>query len=760
MGNASSGGLAYVTAGGGGAANAPALSISGNTAGVVGIISSGTANIAGGNNITLSQNGQSLTIIGGAGGAGFSAGVSGGNTAGSTGLTGTNLYLFGGNNVTLSQSTGPSGATVSIIGTQTVQTQASGNIGATGFATTTSAGSVIAGTNNTAGFTLGVPAFLTTQSVQTQASGAIAATGFATTTIAGSTVAGTLNTAGMTLAVPAFLTTQSVQTQASGAIAATGFATTTIAGSTVGGTLNTAGMTLAVPAYLTTQSVQTQASGNIPSTGFATTTAAGSVIAGTNNTNGFTLGVPAFLTTQSVQTQASGNIAGVGTTVTGGASITLNSGGLLFNGSGLAGTTTAITGNASITLNSAGLQFNGAGLAGTGTSATNASITLNSAGLQISVGAGGGGNFSGGVSNLGNSAGNTGVTGTQLVFVGSNNITLSQTTGAGGGTISIIGGGGGGATTDGLFATGNTTNNTTATMANSSYLYNFQGGITGGFSQGGIQISGPAISSISATGQLSLVVNASTISLGVAAAGTAFSTTSGATGVNLTGAVNTAGMTLSVPYLTRMIYPQDQLVALNAPGNASLSIQYVPVDVAVTGTRVDALMGMSFGSSATTNTGAVAMSMYFGIYSRTGNTLTTLSSGSTQTTFSYASNTAGQTQLTMSALRPISAPINFNMAPGEYFVGVNLITATSSIGLSTTNMGNTMSIYGATNVQTALPYAELNVATATNNNLWKGQGMYSVATTGMPTSIGLVNINATGSAQQAANIAIVFRAST
>lgn len=55
-----------------------------------------------------------------------------------------------------------------------------------------------------------------------------------------------------------------------------------------------------------------------------------------------------------------------------------------------------------------------------------------------------GGAFSGGVSTQGNTAGATGVTGTQLVFVGSDNITLSQTTGANGGTISIIGAAGGG----------------------------------------------------------------------------------------------------------------------------------------------------------------------------------------------------------------------------------------------------------------------------------------------------------------------------
>lgn len=57
--------------------------------------------------------------------------------------------------------------------------------------------------------------------------------------------------------------------------------------------------------------------------------------------------------------------------------------------------------------------------------------------ITISAAAGGGAGFSAGVSTGGNTAGATGVTGTRLVFVGSNNITLSQTTDANGGTITI-----------------------------------------------------------------------------------------------------------------------------------------------------------------------------------------------------------------------------------------------------------------------------------------------------------------------------------
>jgi hypothetical protein len=55
--------------------------------------------------------------------------------------------------------------------------------------------------------------------------------------------------------------------------------------------------------------------------------------------------------------------------------------------------------------------------------------------------------FSAGVSNIGNSSGNTGVTGTRVVFAGGNNITVSQGTDANGATITISGANVGGAQT-------------------------------------------------------------------------------------------------------------------------------------------------------------------------------------------------------------------------------------------------------------------------------------------------------------------------
>jgi hypothetical protein len=95
----------------------------GNTSGTTGIASGAQVRfvLAGGNNITLSQslNGASGTITISApnlgAGAGYTAGVStGGNTSGNTGMASNQLVLAGGNNITLSGSTNGGSMTVTI----------------------------------------------------------------------------------------------------------------------------------------------------------------------------------------------------------------------------------------------------------------------------------------------------------------------------------------------------------------------------------------------------------------------------------------------------------------------------------------------------------------------------------------------------------------------------------------------------------------------------------------------------------------------
>ena len=116
---------------GGGIENVPgsgatmSLAIGGNTAGTTSLLSTGTANLIGGSNITLSQNGQSISIIGG-------GGTGGGATFTLNGTT-DSVSLVAGANITLN-----SGASsITIVG---------GAGGAAGTNTISASGTSIAGT--------------------------------------------------------------------------------------------------------------------------------------------------------------------------------------------------------------------------------------------------------------------------------------------------------------------------------------------------------------------------------------------------------------------------------------------------------------------------------------------------------------------------------------------------------------------------------------------------------------------------------------
>lgn len=123
--------------------------------------------------------------------------------------------------------------------------------------------------------------------------------------------------------------------------------------------------------------------GGYAGTGFTSAPTAGTAVVGTNNTAGLSLGVPAFLTTAAQSNHSHGDPTLALTNLTGTTASASN------------GFTLSLSGNAAQTAQSAVKAI--------------------------------------GASNVGNTAGNTGVsTGIDWVFAGSNNVTLSQSTAAGG----------------------------------------------------------------------------------------------------------------------------------------------------------------------------------------------------------------------------------------------------------------------------------------------------------------------------------------
>ena len=203
--------------------------------------------------------------------------------------------------------------------------------------------------------------------------------------------------------------------------------------------------------------------------------------------------------------------------------------------------------------------------------------------------------------------------------------------------------------------------------------------------------------------------------------------------------------------LTRYIYPDgNAMTTIGQLGNATLSVQYLPVPMALTASRLDVLMSMSFSTSAGAGTQTYQYSGYAVVYTRNSSTLSSLSAGSTQSTYTLASNSAGNVQFTQAAIRPLSIPLNASFTPGEYFVGVNIVTANTAGSATFSVMGGPAMIAGQN-------YAEMGSSTAASTNVFGGMGLYSAATTGSLAAISLSAINQTGTNLQSANVALVFR---
>lgn len=340
-----------------------AVSLGGNTAGVMALISSGLLLLAGGSNVTLSQQGNSVTVSAASAPAlpvfSNSNGVSFGTNGGTVTATVATNY----------QSQGAYLTTADL-------SQNSSKYAGTGFTTTTAAGAVIAGTNDTNGLKIAVPAYLTTA----QPPGAYLTTARASNDAIG------LNTAKTNVTWTANSSGLSFD---AGGYAGTGFTSTTTAGTAVVGTNNTAGLSLGIPAFLTTAALSNHSHGNpqLNLTNLSGTTA--------SNSAGFTLSLSASPPGGGAQTAISGIIASDATYTSG--TVSFSNQGNITIGSSVNGATQYIrlSGNPAQTVQSAIKGF--------------------------------------GASNTGNTAGNTGLsTGIDWVLAGSNNLTVSQSTAGGG----------------------------------------------------------------------------------------------------------------------------------------------------------------------------------------------------------------------------------------------------------------------------------------------------------------------------------------
>lgn len=313
-----------------------------------------------------------------------------GNTAGTTSSAqGIDLWLAGGNGLTISGS----GNTLSFSVATNYQSQ--GAYLTTARASTDAIGLNTAKTNvtwtvNSSGISLDAGAYLTTA----MASNANTSFVGLNSALTANGVAWTVNSSGISLNVPAFLTT-AMQSASSSNFAGLGFTSTSTNGTDIKATHNTAGLSMAIPAYLTAAGgVQTGISSvalsNVTYTSGQISFKDGNGISfGSETGQGISLthglqytSATSAITANALNTSAARiqGVIGSNTTYTSGSIGFRDLNGISWQST--TGQSFQFTHDLQYTSLTSAITSKAAG---TGTSATNASITLNSNGLQLSV---------------------------------------------------------------------------------------------------------------------------------------------------------------------------------------------------------------------------------------------------------------------------------------------------------------------------------------------------------------------------------------
>jgi hypothetical protein len=265
------------------------------------------------------------------------------------------------------------------------------------------------------------------------------------------------------------------------------------------------------------------------------------------------------------------------------------------------------------------------------------------------------------------------------------------------------------ATTQALFFQGNTVGqSSSSTLGDQTLSYSYVGAISGGLSGGSVLISAPATSSISGTGLVSVVVNASTISIGAA-----------------------------IPQLS-FFQPLGPMQSTTVTQNGLGSVQVYPAiaPFPFTATRADIMISASAAVLAV-STMAQTISAYVGLYSLNASTLTLLSSGSQ----SYAmTNSSNASNASITGIRRLSVPINVNYTGGfDLFIGqMTNTTFANTNGMSFSNvvvpLGPGQQLQGY-----------IGQVPANSMQFVPGMGLWSTTSAAMPSSMALSAISGAGS---------------
>jgi hypothetical protein len=366
-----------------------------------------------------------------------------------------------------------------------------------------------------------------------------------------------------------------------------------------------------------------------------------------------------------------------------------------------------------------------------------------------------------GMSNLGNTSGTTGMaSGAQvrMVIVGGDNITVSQSLNGASGTISISGPAAGGQTvqTLGIYGSSQTTGQSSSSTVDArSLTFVGQGGLSVGMSAGSVILSG-------ATG------GGAGFSAGVSTGGVTGGST-GITGTRLV-LVGTQGMQLSqstdanggtvsiLPVAASRFVVNPTLYhsgsSTSLIGQTLVTVKRMEIPHFLSISRIDVPFQIATTSQSSANTAANAQSWFWGLYTQNGSTLSPLSAGSSSTTWSWASNSAGTA---FNGPRLFTFAMATALTPGDYFFALQVSTATSSVGTATTALSMSVSPVYVSTQSTQIP-REMGQAGANTRNDWTPfQGVNTVSMSHTSQTMELSQMRLDGVSGVRANIGLILR---
>lgn len=408
------------------------------------------------------------------------------------------------------------------------------------------------------------------------------------------------------------------------------------------------------------------------------------------------------------------------------------------------------------TIDARSLSFEGAGVASVGFSNGSVVISVPAGGVAL-------GTNTFGASNLGNTVGTSGVitgTGLQMILVGGNNITLSQSILLSAATITISAPNQSNQQLS-LYAASNTTQGTSMTANASNLSFQGAGVASVGMSNGSVVISVP-----SGGAGVALYDGANSISSGTAR----FSNSNGVT-FGFNGQTITASVVPPVTFLSYRNIPQglsSSFLALASLSSAAASIFPVTFSNHVSAGVVEVWASMNFvtlGTSSGQQSGGLA----FVLYSKgTGASSTRMDSvvstsfswGITGNNSSYSISQVTATSYTgygnmsqvvtsaeavsgrYTGLKKIAFPVNTMITPGVYAFCVFGTASSSSV-----NVGLSVSILAAVGQPNsfAAPIGSFSSAYTANNDPFGGrfdmmQGLKPGNTALPPASYGVTDI--------------------